>query len=117
MARKPPQNAKRDMNEPEVFKAIRDEGITVEPTDQPLDALCGFNGYTFTIEVKNGPKAPLTDAQVKFLNTWPGQSVVLTSEEEAILWSRHIKATYKTPPADTWKSIGDLAKKSVEGME
>jgi len=48
---------RRDLNEPQIFDIIRSHGIQVYPTDQPADAVCGFSGMTFLVEVKNGPKA------------------------------------------------------------
>lgn len=85
---------KRDGNEPEIFKELLDAGIAVYPTDKPLDAVCGFGGATYLIEVKNGPQAPLTEPQENFLNDWPGHAVVLTSQEEARVWAESITATY-----------------------
>jgi len=93
MAFKPPQKAKRDANEPEVFAAIRAHGITVEPTDKPLDAIAAFSGHTYLIEVKNGSKAPLTTAQKLFLADWPGEARVIRSVEEAIAFAQEIRGS------------------------
>jgi len=85
---------KRDLNEADLFKEIRAHGIQVHPTDQPLDAVCGYKGHTFLVEIKNGPKAPFTKPQVKFLDAWEGQAVTLSTLEEATVWARNIRATY-----------------------
>jgi len=53
---------RRDLNEPQIFDIIRSHGIQVYPTDQPADAVCGFSGMTFLVEVKNGPKAKTLEA-------------------------------------------------------
>ena len=85
---------KRDLNEPDVFKAIRDEGMMVYPTDKPLDAVVGAYGRTWLVEVKNGPKAPLTRAQAAFFKDWTGHAVVLTSAIHATQWAQTITAEY-----------------------
>ncbi len=89
---------KRDTNEAAIFRIIRAHGFTIYPIDKPADALCGFRGVTFLVEIKNGRKAPLTDAQKKFLKTWEGQHVILCSEDEAIRWCQDIRARYSWKP-------------------
>ena len=84
-------NNRRDLNEKQIFDIIRAHGIQVYPTDQPADAVCGFRGVTFLVEVKNGPKAPLTGPQIKFLATWEGQHQILCTDQEAIDWCKHIR--------------------------
>lgn len=85
---------RRDQNEPEVFQTLREAGIMVYPTDKPLDAVCGYMGQTYLVEVKNGPRAPLTRQQRAFLKDWTGHAIVLTSQEEARVWAENITATY-----------------------
>jgi len=89
---------KRDINEAAIFRIIKAHGITVYPIDKPADALCGFRGVSLLVEIKNGPKAKLTDAQKKFLNTWTGHHVILDSEESAIKWCQDIRAKYSWKP-------------------
>lgn len=92
MGWKPPQKAKRDANEGAVFEALEAHGLTVEPTDKPLDSVVGFAGRTYLVEVKNGPKAPLTKAQKKFFKEWPGQAEIITSVDEAIDFAKRVRA-------------------------
>ena len=91
MAHKPPQKARRDGNEPEVFAALRAHGLAVEPTDKPLDAIVAYSDRTALVEVKNGPKAPLTKDQKVFLAEWPGEAVVIRSVDEAIAFAEKIR--------------------------
>ncbi len=89
---------KRDLNEPDIFKILRAHGFIVYPTNQPADAVCGYRGVTFLIEVKNGPNATLTEAQEKFLSTWEGHHQILCTDEEAIRWCQDIRARYSWKP-------------------
>lgn len=88
---KPPQKAKRDSNEREVFGVFRSHGIAVEPTDKPLDGILAFAGNTYLVEVKNGPKAPLTREQEEFLASWPGKARVVRSFDEAVAFAQDIR--------------------------
>ena len=92
MARwKAPQKAKRDLNEPEIFEVLEAFGLTVEPTDKPADAVVGYLGQTYLVEVKNGPKAPLTTYQKGFIERWKGQYVILCSAAEAEEWAALVR--------------------------
>lgn len=82
---------KRDANEPEIFAIIRAHGIDVAPLDRPADAVCGYKGRSYLVEVKNGPKAPLTKAQKAFIASWRGHHVVLCSEAEAVAWCQQVR--------------------------
>jgi len=92
MGWKPPQKAKRDGNEAPIVDAFRKMGLDVEPTDKPLDLILGYEGSTYLVEVKNGAKAPLTDAQKAFFGRWRGHAAVVTSMDEAIEFARAVKA-------------------------
>jgi hypothetical protein len=92
MAFKPPQKARRDANEAAIFAILRAHGLAVVATDKPLDAVVGYGGKTFLVEVKNGPMALLTGPQVKFLDEWPGYAKVLRSEDDALLWAQNVRA-------------------------
>lgn len=87
--------AKRDKNEKDIFAAIRGYGITVQPIDVPCDALCGINGFTYLVEVKDGPKAPFTAAQKIFRNMWTGNYQVLRTVDEAHDWARGVRRAAK----------------------
>ena len=80
----------RDGNEAEIFDLIRAWGIQVKPMDEPCDAVCGYRGNNYLVEVKNGPKAKLTPTQVKFHDAWEGQIVTLHTLEEAQDWARGV---------------------------
>ena len=86
----------RDGNEKVLFKILRDYGIQVYPTDQPLDSICAFKGVNYLVEIKNGPKAKLTKGQKDFTSDWRGQYVVLCSEDEAHAWARSIVSVKRT---------------------
>lgn len=89
---KPPQKAKRDANEGEIVAAFERMGLCVERADKPLDLLVGFQGQTFLVEVKNGPKAPLTDAQKAFFAKWRGQAAIISSMDEALEFAAAVRA-------------------------
>lgn len=91
MGNRPPLNAQRDANEPIIFEALRSHGVHVHPLDVPLDALAWFGGVTYLVEVKNGPKAPFTKPQIKFLKDWPGEPVILRSVDDAIAWAKSLR--------------------------
>jgi len=48
--------AKRDANEASVFAILRAHGLFVYPLDLPLDAVVGYGGRTYLLEVKDGPQ-------------------------------------------------------------
>ena len=84
-------NNRRDANEPIIFAFLRAQGMSVCPLDTPADALVGFKGRTYLVEIKDGPKKKLTPPQVKFSSTWRGCYTVLHSIEEAETWVKEIK--------------------------
>lgn len=92
MGWKPPQKAKRDLNEGDIFDAFRKMGLDVEATDKPLDAVVGYQGKSYLIEVKNGPKAPLTKDQEQFFSKWRGHAAVIRSVDEALAFAAAVKA-------------------------
>ena len=94
---KPPQRARRDANEPLIFAALRAHGLSVCPTDKPLDAVVSYKGYTCLVEVKSGPKARLTPAQVAFLAEWQGHAVVIRDVDEAIAFAKAVRAEARRP--------------------
>ena len=74
---------KRDANEPEIVKALRDIGCEVELLDDPLDLLVGYRGENFLIEVK-GKDGKWTSAQEDFIPKWTGKLAVVRTPEQAI---------------------------------
>ena len=47
------------------------------------------------VGIKNGPKAPLTKSQERFLADWRGQSIILATEQQAHEWARSVIETKK----------------------
>lgn len=90
MAWKPPQKARRDANEPEIIAELQAWGLSVYRLDKPCDLLCGIYGKTRIAEVKvEGAK--LTEAQVKFSESWRGNWDVLRSVEDAADFAREMR--------------------------
>jgi hypothetical protein len=92
MAYRPPLKAKRDANEPQVFAILRAHGLMVYATDKPLDAIVGYGGRTYLVEVKDGPKARFRPSQLKFLPEWIGHAVVICTDDEALAFARDVRA-------------------------
>ena len=83
--------ARRDANEQDIIKAMREAGAYVKViNDEGLfDLLVSHRGETLLIEVKDGAKPPsarrLTDAEQKFHDEWPGADLyIVNSVEEAV---------------------------------
>tara|TARA_R110000737_G_scaffold109875_2_gene142902 strand:- start:2994 stop:3275 length:282 start_codon:yes stop_codon:yes gene_type:complete len=90
MGSRPPLKAKRDANEPEIFKTLRSHGLSVKSMDEPADALVGFGGRTYLVEVKM-PKGTFTPPQERFQETWKGDYHVLRSVEDAEVFARWVR--------------------------
>ena len=88
---------KRDANEPEIFDILRAWGIQVEPLDVPCDAVCGYRGNNYLVEIKNGDKAPMTKSQAKFHADWNGDIVTLRTVDEAQDWARGVHKSGAVP--------------------
>jgi len=82
--------AKRDIAEPEIFDTLRRFGLFVVPTDKPLDAVVGYRGRTYLVEIKTG-KAQLTSYQREFFAVWPGHAVVLRSVADAEKFAQEVR--------------------------
>lgn len=83
--------ARRDANEQDIIKAMREAGAYVKViNDEGLfDLLVSYRGETLLIEVKDGAKPPsarrLTEAEQKFHDEWPGADLyIVNSVEEAL---------------------------------
>lgn len=90
MRNRPPLKAKRDANEPEIFETLRAFGLSVHSMDRPADAIVGYSGLTYLVEVKM-PKGKFTPAQVEFKKTWKGDYHVLRSVEDAEVFARWVR--------------------------
>lgn len=83
---------KKDANQDEIVKALRDAGATVAITSAVHkgfpDLVVGFKGRTYLLEVKDGRKIPsaqkLTPDQVRFFAEWEGHAAVVNSVEAAL---------------------------------
>lgn len=77
--------AKRDANEREIIKALRQLGAEVyELSSRSIpDLLVGWRGVNYLIEVKSD-KGKLTPYQNEFHQTWTGQVAIIRSVDEAV---------------------------------
>lgn len=83
---------KTDKNQPEIVKALRDAGCSVQVLSEAgkgiPDLMVGYLGGTYLLEVKDGlaPKADrqLTPRQVKWHREWKGHVAVVESVEQAL---------------------------------
>jgi hypothetical protein len=74
-----------DKNQQDVVKALRDAGCYVYVIGLPVDLLVGYNGQTFLVEIKDGPKKALTSLQQDFFGNWIGGSLHrIESPDEAL---------------------------------
>lgn len=82
--------ANKDKNQAEIIDALKKVGVSVEIIKQPVDLLICCRGETSLMEIKNpdrtsdDPKSRLTEAQIKFIERWPGKIHIVRSKEEAI---------------------------------
>jgi hypothetical protein len=83
--------ARRDDNERDIIKAMRECGAFVKAVNDEgaFDLLVWYNGHTLLLEVKDGSKPPsarrLTDAEQKFHDEWPGNNLyIVNSVQEAL---------------------------------
>jgi hypothetical protein len=79
------QAAKRDANEGEIIKSLREVGATVQQLSVKgcADLLVGFRGANWLMEVKVG-KAKLTDPEYEWHESWRGQVDIVRSADEAL---------------------------------
>lgn len=84
--------AKIDRNQPEVVKALRSVGVTVQHLHQVgagcPDLLCAVNNHVFLVEVKDGAKVPsaqkLTPDQIVWHAEWKAEVHVVNSIDGAL---------------------------------
>lgn len=67
--------ARVDANQQQVVSALRAAGCYVYVIGLPVDLLVGYNGQTFLVEIKDGPKKALTRLQQDFFGNWIGGSL------------------------------------------
>ena len=71
-----------DANAEAIYRAMEQAGASVY-RGAPLDAIIGFRGDTFLIEVKTA-KGRLRASQKAFLAAWRGHAFVIRSVEEGL---------------------------------
>lgn len=85
--------SKVDANQPEIVKALRLAGATVQPlhmvADGCPDLLVGYMRRTALVEVKDGSKPPsaraLTPDQLEWHRDWRGGTLAVVSDVEGAL--------------------------------
>lgn len=78
--------AKRDANEKEIIKALKQVGASVYQIsgEGVSDLLVGFRGATYLLETKQ-KSGRLTDPQKYFLETWRGGTIaIVRTVDEAL---------------------------------
>lgn len=85
------RDARVDANHLDVCNALRQCGASVYSTASLgngfPDAVVGFRGFNYLVEIKNGTrKWDLSDDQKDFHNEWKGQIIILDSIQSAIEW-------------------------------
>ncbi len=84
--------ARVDRNQPEIVRALRDIGATVQHIHMIgggcPDILVGYRGTSYVFEIKDSAKPPskrrLTPMEAKWHDNWRGQVAIVTSIDEAI---------------------------------
>ena len=84
--------ARIDRNQPDIIKALRYAGATVQPTHTLgkgcPDLLVGFRGENFLLEIKDGGKSPsrrkLTNDETTWIENWRGKVRVISTIDEAL---------------------------------
>jgi len=77
--------ARVDANQDQVIVALRAAGAYVWIIGLPVDLLVGYKGHTMLMEVKTGPKKPLTALQHTFFANWTGGTLARVDGPEAAL--------------------------------
>lgn len=98
--------AKVDDNHEAVVKALRAAGwsvVSLAPMGKGiLDLLIAKRRFTMLMEVKDGAKPlsarKLTQAESDFIDTWPGDTAIGTSPEEAVREAERALADKTWPP-------------------
>ena len=77
--------ARIDANQTQIIEALRAAGAYVWIIGLPVDLLVGYRGHTMLMEVKTGPKKPLTALQADFFEKWAGGTLVRVDSPKAAL--------------------------------
>lgn len=75
----------RDQNEPEIVKALRQVGASVEFADlKPYDLIVGYRHLTYLLEIKT-EHGKLQESQEDFKRTWRGHYAIVRNADEALI--------------------------------
>ena len=77
--------ARIDANSTQVVTALRAAGAYVFIIGLPVDLLVGYKDRTLLMEVKTGPKKPLTALQADFFEKWTGGTLCRVDSPDAAL--------------------------------
>lgn len=92
---RPRRDNRVDGNHLEICHALRQCGASVCSTaalgDGFPDAVVGFRGFNYLVEIKKGKKWRLTYAQEIFHHDWQGPIIILDSIESAIEWMEELR--------------------------
>jgi hypothetical protein len=77
--------ARVDANQAQIVSALRAAGAYVWIIGLPVDLLVGYNGQTWLVEIKDGPKKTLTRLQQDFFGNWCGGSLHRINDAEEAL--------------------------------
>ena len=77
--------ARVDANQDQVIIALRAAGAYVLIIGLPVDLLVGYKGRTMLMEVKTGPKKPLTALQQALFANWTGCTLARVDGPESAL--------------------------------
>jgi len=77
--------ARVDANQEQIVSALRVHGAYVWIIGLPVDLLVGYNGQTFLMEIKDGPKKRLTKLQEDFFQNWLGSTLCRIDGVEAAI--------------------------------
>jgi uncharacterized protein YjeT (DUF2065 family) len=77
--------ARVDATQEAIVSALRAAGAYVWVIGLPVDLLVGYNGHTFCVEVKSGPRNRLTKLQADFFENWSGSTLARIDCPEAAL--------------------------------
>lgn len=85
MSKMPRYAARRDLNEPQIMKALEWADCSVKRINMKgvADLLVGINGVNLLLETKS-KRGTLTPAQEEFKASWHGHYAVVRSIEEAL---------------------------------
>jgi hypothetical protein len=77
--------ARVDATQEAIVSALRAAGAYVWVIGLPVDLLVGYNGHTFLVEIKDGPRKALTRLQQDFFGNWTGGTLCRVDGPEAAL--------------------------------